>query len=168
MGNSSSTTDIDNNNTTTLFNQLHNLDSDIITGDFIAHHQTWHLPNNDHRGITIYNIIKNSTHTMINYYNPTRLPLPTHQKQQQQPAWPDLTILPKYLTNTANSTTLKQLSSDHLPLLTTIFIAQKYTKTRKRKTFTNFNKAIGPNFTKWIDNTVRNHTPPIISTKRQN
>ena len=77
------TTDIDDQNSTSLFTNLLNHNNNIITGDFNAHHHTRHSPTNDHRGITITDIINDSTHTIINDDKPTRLPPPTHRQQQQ-------------------------------------------------------------------------------------
>ena len=152
------TTIIDDQNNTSLFNQLFNFTNNIITGDFNAHHHSWHSPTNDHRGITINNIINNSTHTIINDNKPTRLPPQTHL-QRQQPTSPDLTILPTHLTQNSTWTTLQQLPSDHLPIITTAFITTKQNRSHKRKTFTNYNKALWKDFTTWIDNTLRAHTP---------
>ena len=49
-----------------VFNQLLNIEKNIITGDFNSHHRTWYSPNNDRKGIAINNIIDDSTHTIMN------------------------------------------------------------------------------------------------------
>ena len=133
-------------------------DNNIITGDLNAHHHTWYSPYTDHRGTTINNIINDSDYTIINENQPTRLPIPTH-RQRQQPTSPDLTIIPTHLSSNTTWTTVKKLSSDHLPILTTTFIVHKHKKSFKKKTFTNFNKALWTDYTHWIDQQLRNHTP---------
>ena len=71
----------------------------------------------------------------------------------QQTSSPDITMVSNTLYNWISWTTQHALSSDHLPLITTINIRHDYRLQQNRRTFTNCKKADWTQFTDWRANT---------------
>ena len=70
----------------------------------------------------------------------------------QQTSSPDITTVSNTLYNGTSWTTQHALSSDHLPIVTTINIRHDYRLQQNRRTFTNHKKA---DWTQFRENTVR-------------
>ena len=90
-----------------------------------AHSPLWHSYTDDHRGQLIADVISNSDHITLNTNTPTRVPNTT----LQQTSSPDITTVSNTLYNRISWTTQHALSSDHLPIITTINIRHDYNKT---------------------------------------
>ena len=102
-----------------------------------AHSTLWHSYTDDHRGQLITNVIRNSDHITLNTNTPTRVPNTTlHQTSS-----PDITTVSNTLYNRTSRTTQHALSSDHLPIITTVNIRHDYRLQQNRLTFTNYKKA---------------------------
>ena len=100
-----------------------NIPHSVLTGDVNAHSTLWHSYTDDHRGQLIADVISNSDHITLN--TPTRVPNTT----LQQTSSPDITTVSNTLYNRTSWTTQHALSSDHLPIITTINIRHDYNKT---------------------------------------
>ena len=107
------------------------------------HSTIWHLYTDDHRGQLIADVISNSDHTILNTNTPTRVPNTT----LQQTSSPDITAVSNALYNRTSWTIQHALSSDHLPIITTINIRHDYRLQQNRRTFTNYKKADWTQFT---------------------
>ena len=115
----------------------------VLTGDVNAHSTLWHLYTDEHRGQLIADVISNSDHITLNTNTPTRVPNTT----LQQTSSPDITTVSNTLYNRTLWTTQHALSSDHLPIITTINIRHDYRIQQNRRTFTNYKKADWTQFT---------------------
>ena len=149
----------DDDKTENLFRQMLRQDNTVITGDVNAHSNMWFSPTTDHRGDYIANIINDSDHIIINANTPTRLPFSRQDAPHQRPTSPDITAIPMRLLPHTTWTTFTQLSSDHLPILTTIDTHLK-TKLRHIKTFINFKKARWDDFTAEIETELTDRDLP--------
>ena len=96
--------------------QITNIPHSIFTGDVNAHFTLWHSYTDDQRGQQIADVISNSDHITLNTPNTTL----------QQTSSPDITMVSNTLYNRASWTTQHKLSSDHLPIITTINIQHHY------------------------------------------
>ena len=67
----------------------------------------------------------------------------------QQTSSPDITTVSNTLYNRTSWTTQHALSSDHLPIITTIIIRHDYRLQQNRRTFTNYKKADWTQFTEY-------------------
>ena len=114
-----------------------NMPHSVLTGDVNAHSTLWHSYTDDHRGQLIADVISNSDHITLNTNTPTRVPNTT----LQQTSSPDITTVSNTLYNRASWTTQHALSSDHLPIITTINIRHDYRLQQNRRTFTNYKNA---------------------------
>ena len=114
-----------------------NIPHSVLTGDVNVHSTLWHLYTDDHRRQLIADVISNSDHITLNTNTPTRVPNPT----LQQTLSPDITTVPNTIYNRTSWTTQHALSSDHLPIITTINIRHDYRLQQNRRTFTNYKKA---------------------------
>ena len=114
-----------------------NIPHSVLTGDVNAHSTLWHSYTDDHRGQLIADVISNSDHITLNTNTPTRVPNTT----LQQTSSPDITTVSNTLYNRTSWTTQHALSSDHLPIITTINIRHDYRLQQNRRTFTNYKKA---------------------------
>ena len=132
----------------------------VPNGDVNAHSTLWHSYTNNHRGQLIADVIRNSDHITLNTNTPTRVPNNTQQQ----------TSSPRCLTpyNRTSWSTQHALSSDHLPIITTIIIRHDYRLKQNRRTFTNTRKLTGHNSRKSaFDQTTiptNIHTANIIFT----
>ena len=99
-----------------------NIPHSFLTGDVNAHSTFWHSYTDDHRGQLIADVISNSDHITLNTNTPTRVPNTT----LQQTSSPDITTVSNTLYNRTSWTTQHALSSDHLPIITTINIRHDY------------------------------------------
>ena len=107
----------------------------------------WYSTNSDHRGNLIAEIIRNSDHTSINTDTHTRTPFAHNQTTTS----PDITIIPNSLILKSTWNTKCALSSDHLPIITTINTRTRFKITTLRNSYTNYNKENWENFTKEIE-----------------
>ena len=89
-----------------------------------AHSTPWHSYTADHRGHLIADVISNSTP----HNTTTQIPQPEQ----------DITTVSNTLYNRTSWTTRHALSSDHLPIITTINIRHDYRLQQNRRTFTNY------------------------------
>ena len=120
-----------------------NIPHSVLTGDVNAHSTLWHSYTDDHRGQLIADVISNSDHITLNTNIPTRVPNTT----LQQTSSPDITTVSNTLYNRTSWTTQHALSSDHVPIITTINIRHDYRLQENRRTFTNYKKADWTQFT---------------------
>ena len=100
-----------------------NIPHSVITGDVNAHSTLWYSYTDDHRGQLIADVISNSDHMTQ-----------THQPECQTPHYikHNHQISPRCrntLYNRTSWTTQHTLSSDHLPIITTINIRYDYNNT---------------------------------------
>ena len=127
-----------------IIQYITNIPHSVLTGDVNAHSTLWHSYTDDHRGQLIADVISNSDHITLNTNTPTRVPNTT----LQQTSSPDITTVSNTLYNRTSWTTQHALSSDHLPIITTINIRHDYRLQQNRRTFTNYKKANWTQFTK--------------------
>ena len=120
-----------------LFNQLLNLQNNIITGDMNAHSNLWHSTLIDHRGKIISDIIQNSDHIAINMDTPTQIPFDKTQKTTS----PDVTFIPNEFSQNSTWNTNYSLNSDHLPITTVINTKTNFKLIQYRNSYTNYKKA---------------------------
>ena len=97
---------------------ISNIPHSVLTRDVNAHSTLWHSYTDDHKGQLIADVIRNSDHITLNTNTPTRVPSTT----LQQTSSPDITTVSNTLYNRTLWTTQHVLSSDHLPIITTINI----------------------------------------------
>ena len=76
----------------------------------------------------------------------------------QQTSLPDITTVSNTLYNRTSWTTQHALSSDHLPILTTIKIRHVYRLQQNRRTFTNYKKAYWTQFTEDTESALAQNT----------
>ena len=128
----------------------------VLTGDVNAHSTLWHSYTDDHRGLLIADVISNSDHITLNTNTPTRGPNTTLQHTSS----PDITTVSNTLYNRTSWTTQHALSSDHLPIITTINIRHDYRLQQNRRTFTNYKKADWTQFTEDTESAFAQTTIP--------
>ena len=102
-----------------------------------------HSYTDDYRGQLITYVISNLDHITLNTNTPTRVSNTTLQHTSS----PDITTVSNTLYNRTSWTTQHALSSDHLPIITTINIRHDYRLQQNRRTFTNYKKADWTQFT---------------------
>ena len=121
------------------FTTITNLPNTIITADVNDHSPLWYSPTKDHREQLIEDILLNSNHIILNTNTTKRLP----PNQTQQSTSPDMTTALVDLHDCTSWQTIHSLTSDQLPLLTTLSLHHKTTTTRFyfTKTITNYQKA---------------------------
>ena len=134
-----------------------NIPHSVLTGDVNAHSTLWHSYTDDHRGQLIAEVISNSDHITLNTNTPTRVSNTT----LQQTSSPDITTVSNTLYNRTSWTTQHALSSDHLPIITTINIRHDYRLQQNRRTFTNYKKA---DWTQFTEDTESNFAQTTIPT----
>ena len=136
-----------------------NIPHSVLTGDVNAHSTLWHSYTDDHRGQLIAAVIGNSDHITLNINTPTRVPNTT----LQQTSSPDIITMSNTLYNRTSWTTQPALSSDHLPIITTINILHDYRLQQNRRIFTNYKKT---DWTQFAQTTISTniHTANIIFT----
>ena len=114
-----------------------------------AHSTLWHYYTDDHRGQLIADVISNSDHITQNTNSPS------------QSAKHHTTTNIIILNNRTSWTTQHALSSDHLPIITTINIRHDYRLQQNRRTVTNYKKADWTQFTEYTHckhNFYKHHT----------
>ena len=116
----------------------------FFTRDVNAHSSLWHSYTDDHRGQLIAEVISNSDHISLNTDTPTRVPNTAFQKTSS----PDIATVSNTLYNRTSWQTHHALSSDHLPIKTTINVQHNFRLQTYRRTFTNYKKANWTQFTK--------------------
>ena len=102
-----------------------NIPHSVLTGYENAHSTLWHSYTDGYRGQIIAGVISNSDHITLNTNTPTRVSNTT----LQQISSPDTTTVSNTLYNRTSWTTQHVLSSDHLPIITTIHIQHDLNKT---------------------------------------
>ena len=112
-----------------------NIPHSVLTGDVNAHSTLWHSYTDDHRGQLIADVISNADHITLN--TPTECQTTTNI----------ITTVSNTLYNRTSWTTQHALSSDHLPIITTINIRHDYRLQQNRRTVTNYKKADWTQFT---------------------
>ena len=120
-----------------------NIPHSVLTGDVNAHSTSWQSYYDDHRGKLIAGVMSNSDRITLNTNTPTRVPNTT----LQQTSSPDISSVSNTLYSRTSGTTQRALSSDHLPIITTINIQHDYRLQQNRRTFTNYKKADWTQFT---------------------
>ena len=133
-----------------------NIPHSVLTRDVNAHSTLWHSYTDDHRGQLIAEVISNSDHITLNTNTPTRVPNTT----LQQTSSPDISTVCNTLYNRTSWTTQHTLSSDHLPIITTINIRHDYRLQQNRRTFTNYKKADWTQFTEDTESAFTQTTIP--------
>ena len=128
----------------------------VLTGDVNALPTLWHSYTDDHRGQLIADVISNSDHITLNTNTTTRVPNTT--LQQTSPL--DITTVSNTLYNRTSWTTQHALSSDQLPIITTINIRHDYRLQQNRRTFTNYKKEDWAKFTVVTESTFAQTTIP--------
>ena len=108
----------------------------VLTEDMNAHSTLWHSYTEHYIGQLIADI-SNSGHITLNTNPPTRVLNTT----LQQTSSPEITTVSNTQYNRTAWTTQHALSSDHLPIITTINIRHDYILQQNRQTFTNYKKA---------------------------
>ena len=101
---------------------IRNIPHSVFTGDVNTHSTLRHSYTDYHRGQLIADINCNSDHITLNTNIPTRLPSTTLQRTSS----PGITTVSNTLYNRTSWTTQHVLSSDHLPIITTINIRHYY------------------------------------------
>ena len=109
-----------------------NISHSVLTGDVNAHSTLWHSYTDDHRGQLIVDVISNSDHI-------------TQTPQPKCHTTTNIITSHHHVSNTLYNrtswTTQHALSSDQLPIITTINIRHDYRLQQNRRTFTNYKKA---------------------------
>ena len=139
-----------------------NLPHSVLTGDVNAHSTLWQSYTDDHRGQLIEDATSNSDNITLNTNTPTRVPNTT----LQQTSSPDITTVSNALYNRTSWTTQHALSSDHLPIITTINMRHDYRLQQNRRTLmTNYKKADWTQFTEDTESDFAQTTihPPIYT-----
>ena len=116
-----------------------------------AHSTLWHSYTDDHRGQLIADVISNSDHITLNTNTPTRVPNTTTNI---------ITTVSNTLYNQTSWITQHALSSDHLPIITTINIRHDYRLQQNRLTFTNYKKSDWTQFTEDTESALAQTTIP--------
>ena len=116
----------------------------LILGDLNAHDDLWNSSINDERGQAIADEISNSEFGVINENLSTRVP------SNGQSTSPDVSIVSASLLTFCTWTTYTDLSSDHLPIVIDILLADEGIFT-DRKTYYNLAKADWPKFTEFCE-----------------
>ena len=139
-----------------------NIPHSVLTRYVNAQSTLWHSYTDDHRRQLIADVISNSDHITVNTNTPTRVPNTTLQRTSSL----YITTVSNTLYNRTSWTTQHALSSDHLPIITTINIRHDYNK--NRRTFTNYKKADWTQFTEDTESAFAQtniHTAIIIFFK---
>ena len=134
---------------------IRNIPHSVLTGDVNAHSMLWHSYTNDHKGQLIADIISNSDHITLYTNTPTRVP-----NTLQHTSLPDITTVSNTLYNRTSWTTQHALSSDHLPIITTVDMRHGYRLQQNRRTFTNYKKADWTQFTEDTESAFSQTTIP--------
>ena len=131
-----------------MFTIITNLSNTIITADVLT---LWYLSTKDHREL-IEDILLNSNHITLSTSTPTCLP----PNQTQQPTSPDITTVSANLHDCTCLQTICCLTSNHLPLLTTLNIHHKAKITcfHFTKIITNYQKADWTSFKEHVKNII--------------
>ena len=134
-----------------------NIPHSVLTEDVNAHSTLRHLHTDNHRGQLIADVIRNSDHITLKTNTPTRMPYTI----LQQISSPDIATVSNTLYNRTSWTTQHALSSDHLPIITTINIRHDYILQQNYWTFTNYKKA---DWTQFTEDTESAFAQTTIST----
>ena len=133
-----------------------NIPHSVLIGDVSAHSSLWLSYTDDYRGQLIADVISNSDRIRLNTNTSTRVP----STKLQQTSSPDITTVSNTLYNRTSWRTQHTISSDHLPIITTINIRHDYRLQQNRRTFTNYNKADWTQFTEDTESAFAQITIP--------
>ena len=122
-----------------------------------AHSTLWHSYTDDHRGQLIADVISNSDHITHKTKHKNPYQSATTLKQTSSP---DIATVSNILYNRTSWTTQHALSSDHLPIITTINIRHDYRLQQNRWSFTNYKKADWTQFTEDTESAFAQTTIP--------
>ena len=125
-----------------------NIPHSVLTGDVNTHSTLWHSYTDDHRGQLIADVISNSDHITLNT-----------NTSIQQTSSPDITTVSNTRYNWTSWTTQHALSSDHLPIITTINIRHDY-RLPKTTDLYQLQKTDWTQFTEGIESTFAQTTIP--------
>ena len=120
-----------------------NIPHSILTGYLNVHSTLWHSYTDYHKGQLIVDVISNLVNITQNTNRPTIVPNTT----QHQTSSPYSTTVSNTLYNRTSRTTQHTLSSDHLPIITTINIRHDYRLQQNQRTFTNYEQSDWTQFT---------------------
>ena len=126
-----------------------------LTRDVSAHSTLWHSYTYDHRGQLVADVISNSDHV-------AGVPDTT----LQQTSSPNVTAVSDTLYGRTSWTAQHALSSDHLPIVTTVNIRHDYRLQQNRRTFTNYRKADWTQFAEDTRFRSDHHTHHIHTANR--
>ena len=130
---------------------LSNTPNLIMAGDFNAHHTSWlNTQNNDPRGTHIHD---NLIH-LIPLNNPT-LPTRIPTQRNQNNTSPDITFCTPNLHTDLTWTPVTALSSDHLPIITSLKL-QSPLCSKVKTTFINYRKADWTSYKNYIEDKLSN------------
>ena len=119
----------------------------VLAGDFNGHSPLWGYTDNNASGINIENLCLSTNLVCLQDENsPPTLLHKVHGTQHR----PDLTLVSADLQSLSSTEVLKDISSDHRPILLKLDIAKQKSE-RKRKTRWNFRKADWNKFQREID-----------------
>ena len=138
-----------------------NIPHSVLTGDVNAHSTPWHFYTDYHKGQLIVDV--NSNLDQITLNTSTRVPSTTLQQTTSL----DITTVSNTLYNRTSWTTQYALSTDHLPIISTINIRNDYRLQQNPRTFTNYKKADWTQFTDDTESAFAQttiHTANIIFT----
>lgn len=154
---STTSTQTEDSNITTLFTRLTNIPNSLIVADVNAHSDLWYPPiAMDHRGEIITSLLQASNHVVLNGNTPTRLP----SQNSQQPTSPDITCISSNLADSTTWKTKTALTSDHLPIIITINTKSNFRLKSSNTTFTNYKKANWDKYTNEIELALRDTETP--------
>ncbi len=120
--------------------KLLDADSSLVLGDANAHNELWNSTLSDDRGELFADIITQSSHGILNGDQPTRSP--TNGPE----ASPDISLATPDILISAEWSTQKALSSDHLPIIVKLPKANNSPLQAPKRTFVNLAKADWNNF----------------------
>lgn len=135
----------------------------ILVADINAHSKEWYRDaEEDSRGRFLTEYMSDKSHIIINEDTATRLPFNRRDEPTQRKTAPDITAVPIHWALASEWTTLRKLSSDHLPILIKVRNFNRRPKNKVR-TYTNYSKA------KWdsFKDEVEQQVVDISSTERE-
>ena len=141
-----------------------NIPHSVLTKDMNTHSTLWHSYTDDYRGQLIADIISQLGPHNTKHKHP-------NQSAKHHTTTNIITTVSNTLYNRTSWTTQHALSSDHLPIITTINIRHDYRLQQNRRTFTNYKKSDWTQFTEDTESafaqttiTTNIHTANIIFT----
>ena len=128
----------------------------VLAGDVGAHSTLWHSYTDDHRGQPMADVIRNSDHITLNTGTPDEVTGTT----LQQTSSPDITTVSDTLCGRTSWTTRHALSSDHLPIVTTVDMRHGWRLQQSRRTVANYRRADWTQFAEDTESAFAQTTMP--------